>query len=133
MTEHLGMETLERLRMSPKQKQSSRYFSFFGSVEIAAPGKAVTRAFEQRDDDYDYERSCPADVRDYLPSPIEVVSLGDKDSLIAEAWRYRGYAVLIVSCFAGGWQECGAVKWPLEFDGPAQVAGSCCNPQYGLG
>ena len=109
------------------------YFSHFGEVTMP---KVPDRELLSIASDLDGVRFRPL----RLPPELDWSIIGQRDSVRAVAGFRRGLAdqaVLVVYC-QPSWQDCvewceaGVVSWPLQFVGPAQVAGSCCAPRYGL-
>lgn len=137
------MDVMRGLKLSEEQARKAeevyenfQYFSFFGSVRKAEASRKITSAFSKRDRAFwkvfRGTYGILVDVRDYLPKPESVEDMGGQDSLTYQAYIYGSITVLVGTCWDGDWQEYGTVVWPLEFNEPAQVAGSCCNPRYGL-
>ena len=133
----------------------SRYFSFFGSLLIPCGNEKgleearkameafqaifLSRYYEYLDEEYssqvaDEKATSEALEHAVVPACSEVVDLGADGCVRAEGYVFGRVAILHVHCDAAGfeWSELGLVRWPLEFEGPAAVAGSCCAPRYGL-
>jgi hypothetical protein len=105
------------------------YFSFFGEVK-APPWAEIRRLREDIAEHIVYLRKIRRRIRGRRP-----VWEQEASGIYAQAFRTRrpGVVLLIVECPAGGWLEVSEVFWPLEFEGPAAVAGYCCFPRHGLG
>lgn len=119
-------------------RAASHYFSFFGAVR--RPEKPWPRLARVAKLLADYARPesaqwMPAYPADPLITGIPCgawVEVGCADGIVAYACVCAPQAILEVRCPAGGWAEYGVVAWPLQFVLPAAVAGSCCNPRYGV-
>ena len=65
---------------------------------------------------------------------LEVLLKKEEDNISLTVYRLSAKRALVVSYpVYGDWVEARVILWPVLATGPAQVAGSCCNPQNMLG